>query len=167
MGTKACESCGEMVDEAKAFCPGCGHAFVEEEKREQASKYESFENTVQFGQTMYNMMLSDMGLNISKPPNAPEKRVEVLEPASVQPDKLPEVPVQVPATAERRVEVLEPVPTPVVPVAPMPPPDRADTPVTEEGSTLRYVVTALVVVFVFVLMVAIFGLAFYWMRFGS
>lgn len=80
MGLKQCDKCGEMVDEAKAFCPGCGHAFVEEEKRQTASSFEKMDNTVQLGQTMYNQMLSDMGLNISKTPQ-PEKRIEVLEPA--------------------------------------------------------------------------------------
>src|SRR5205085_1857589 len=63
-----------------AFCPGCGHAFVEEEKRQVASKFERLDPTVQFGQTMYNQMLEDMGLNLSKAPNSPEKSVTVLSP---------------------------------------------------------------------------------------
>ena len=76
-----------MVDEAKAFCPGCGTSFVDEEKRDSASSFDAMDHTVQFGNTMYNQMLSDMGLNISKAPNAeapkPEaKRVEVLIPAA-------------------------------------------------------------------------------------
>ena len=76
-----------MVDEAKAFCPGCGTSFVDEEKRDSASSFDAMDHTVQFGNTMYNQMLSDMGLNISKEPNAeapkPEaKRVEVLIPAA-------------------------------------------------------------------------------------
>jgi len=58
-----------MVDEAKAFCPECGNVLVEEKQREEESAYESMEGTMQFGQTMYNQMLSDMGLNISDAPN--------------------------------------------------------------------------------------------------
>ena len=85
MGQKQCEKCGEMVGEAKAFCPACGHAFVEEETRKEASAYERMDNTVQFGQTMYDMMLSDMGLNISKPAEQPAKRIEVLSPAAAPP----------------------------------------------------------------------------------
>ena len=83
MEQKQCEKCGDMASEAKAFCPGCGHAFVEEEKRQQASEFEKKGNTVQFGQTMYNQMLSDMGLNISKTPDPAPKRIEVIVPAAV------------------------------------------------------------------------------------
>ncbi|MEO7539589.1 MAG: hypothetical protein ABIV21_06155 [Pyrinomonadaceae bacterium] len=100
MGLKQCGQCSEMVDEAKAFCPGCGNAFVEEQKRE-ASEFDRLDNTVQFGQTMYNQMLSDMGLNISKQPEpakAPESvvrraekpsqtRIEVIVPAAAAPAK--------------------------------------------------------------------------------
>ena len=81
MGLKQCTKCSEMVDEAKAFCPGCGNAFVEEEERQQKSEFERSENTVQFGQTMYNQMLSDMGLNLTPTPPPAEKRVEVIAPA--------------------------------------------------------------------------------------
>jgi len=73
-----------MVDEAKAFCPGCGHAFVEEQKRQKASEFERQDNTVQLGQTMYNQMLSDLGLNLSKT-GVPEKRVEVIAPVVPEP----------------------------------------------------------------------------------
>ena len=79
MALKQCDKCSEMVDEAKAFCPGCSNAFVEEERRE-ASEFEKLDRTVQFGQTMYNQMLEDMGLNISDTPNPVEKRVEVITP---------------------------------------------------------------------------------------
>lgn len=68
-----------MVDEAKAFCPGCGHAFVEEQARKEPSVFESMDGTMQFGQTMYNQMLTDMGLNISSAPNKP---AEVVQPAA-------------------------------------------------------------------------------------
>ena len=80
MALKECDKCSEMVDEAKAFCPGCGHAFVEEQTRSEASSFDAAESTVQLGQTMYDQMLSDMGLNTSKAPNPPEKRVEVIAP---------------------------------------------------------------------------------------
>ena len=85
MALRQCDKCSEMVDEAKAFCPGCGHAFVEEETRKMASNFDTMDSTVQLGQTMYNQMLSDMGLNTAKAPNPnpPEKRVEVLAPVAV------------------------------------------------------------------------------------
>jgi len=84
MGLRQCEKCSEMVDEAKAFCPGCGHAFVEEQKRQKASEFERQDNTVQLGQTMYNQMLSDLGLNLSKT-GVPEKRTEVIAPVVAEP----------------------------------------------------------------------------------
>lgn len=84
MGLRQCDKCSEMVDEAKAFCPGCGQAFVEEEKRQEASKFEKMSSTVQFGQTVYNQMLEDMGLNISGAPNPVEKRVEVIAPINTE-----------------------------------------------------------------------------------
>lgn len=82
MGLKQCDKCNEMVDEAKAFCPGCGNAFVEEEKRQDKSEFDRMDSTVQLGKTMYGQMLSDMGLNISKAPNPAEKRIEVLAPVA-------------------------------------------------------------------------------------
>jgi len=78
MGQKKCEKCGEMADEVKAFCPACGNAFVEEEKRQAASKFEKLDSTVQFGQTMYNQMLEDMGLDISSLPKPAKKSAEVI-----------------------------------------------------------------------------------------
>jgi len=91
MALRQCDKCSEMVDEAKAFCPECGNVLVEEKQREEESAYESMDGTMQFGQTMYNQMLSDMGLNISA---APDKKVEepvaphVIEPV-VQPTVQP------------------------------------------------------------------------------
>src|ERR1043165_5404347 len=92
MPDKECPQCHEAVDEAKAFCPACGHAFVDEQTRTDTSAYESADHTMQMGQTMYNSMLSDMGLNVKKEPKGtpladaaagtPEKRVEVLKPAA-------------------------------------------------------------------------------------
>jgi len=76
MSSKQCEKCGEPVDDAKAFCPGCGHAFVAEHERIETSEFESQGRTVQMGQTMYNAMLSDLGLNISGAPGRADKSVE-------------------------------------------------------------------------------------------
>lgn len=70
-----------MVDEAKAFCPGCGFAFVSERVRGGISDYEAKGHTMQLGQTMYNQMLADMGLNISKAPNPVEGKNEPVAPA--------------------------------------------------------------------------------------
>ena len=75
---KQCDTCGEMVEEAKAFCPGCGNAFVEEKTRGSISEFDLSNRTVQLGQTMYNQMLSDMGLSISKAPNREAAYVEPL-----------------------------------------------------------------------------------------
>lgn len=79
MGSKQCGRCGEDVDEAKAFCPGCGNAFVEEEERKTVSGFELSNDTIKLGDTLYNQLLSDMGLSISKQPNKGE--------ISVPPDK--------------------------------------------------------------------------------
>ena len=75
MGSKQCGKCGETVDEAKAFCPGCGHAFVEEEKRT-VSEFDMQNETVRLGGTMYNQLLSDMGLSISRSPKKSDSKSE-------------------------------------------------------------------------------------------
>lgn len=85
MALKQCDKCSEMVDEAKAFCPACGNAFVEEERRSVSTNFEEMDMTVQLGQTMYNQMLSDMGLNVSKAPDVKEKVVEVAAAVPVAP----------------------------------------------------------------------------------
>ena len=88
MSQRQCDKCGEMVDEARAFCPGCGHALVEEKKRSTTSEFESLDHTQQMGQTMYNRMLSDMGLNISNRPKAPQQQaanVTAVRPAATTP----------------------------------------------------------------------------------
>ena len=59
MAFKQCDKCNETVDEAKAFCPACGNAFVEEERRSITTNFEEMDMTVQLGNTMYNQMLSD------------------------------------------------------------------------------------------------------------
>lgn len=79
MGSKQCGKCGEDVHEAKAFCPGCGNAFVEEEERKTLSGFELSNDTVKLGDTLYNQLLSDMGLSISKSPNKPETTVEPIK----------------------------------------------------------------------------------------
>ena len=84
MALRQCEKCNEMVDPAKAFCPGCGQPLVEEETRVTSSNFDSMDLTAQIGQTMYNQMLSDMGLNISPTTEAVESRVEVLEPIQAE-----------------------------------------------------------------------------------
>lgn len=81
MGHKQCEKCGELVDEAKAFCPGCGNAFVEEKTRSSVSEFDQSRRTVQLGQTMYNELLSDMGLKHQLRKGPDEKRIEVIAPA--------------------------------------------------------------------------------------
>lgn len=106
MADKFCPQCGEKVDEAKAFCPACGHAFVAEEKRTDTSAYEQADHTMQMGQTMYNSMLSDMGLNLKK---EPEKRIEVLKPVAVQP-----------AQTLQPVVGTQPAPTPTPEIGPPP-----------------------------------------------
>ena len=86
MGEKQCGKCGEMVDAAKAFCPGCGNSFVEEKERTSVSDFDLSDKTVRLGDTMYNQMLSDMGLSISKQPERDEnKRVEAIAPAAPTP----------------------------------------------------------------------------------
>jgi len=97
MGEKQCGKCGEMVDEAKAFCPGCGNSFVEEKERTSVSDFDLSDNTVRLGDTMYNQMLSDMGLSISKQPKRDDKqRTEAIAPA------VPTPPAAI--RAEQRVE---------------------------------------------------------------
>ena len=103
MGQKQCGKCGEMVDEAKAFCPECGHAFVEEKKRTSVSDFDRENPTVQLGATMFNQMLSDMGLSTSKEPNRPDKaRVEVIAPVVPTPTPEPERAPQPPPRSGRR-----------------------------------------------------------------
>ena len=86
MALRQCEKCSEMVDDAKAFCPGCGHSFVEEEKRQQSSGFEQMDSTVQLGQTMYNQMLTDMGLKGGKPGDKPQAQtLTPIEPAAPAP----------------------------------------------------------------------------------
>lgn len=106
MAVKQCDKCNETVDEAKAFCPACGNAFVEEQKRSATTNFEEMDSTVQLGQTMYNQMLSDMGLNVSKSSEVQEKVIEVAAAAPAAPVQpvAPSAPVQpvAPAPAKSR-----------------------------------------------------------------
>jgi hypothetical protein len=110
MALRACEKCHEMADEAKAFCPSCGHAFVDEQKREKPSEFDSMDGTMQFGKTMYNQMLSDMGLNINAAPSGAEKpKTQVITAAPLEPKSSPAVPPPVeaaPADEKRRNKLL-------------------------------------------------------------
>ena len=106
MAEKRCAKCGEMVDEAKAFCPGCGHSFVDEKQRETVSDFDQSNRTVQLGETMFNQMLSEMGLNISK-----QHKLDDIDPDAVGPMAPPEVSrsaesTQVPAPVARRTKMI-------------------------------------------------------------
>jgi hypothetical protein len=81
MSSNKCEKCGEMVEAAKAFCPECGSPLVIEEQRSSVSEFDASAGTIQFGQTVYNKLLSDMGLNISELQIAPPQD----HPAETQP----------------------------------------------------------------------------------
>ena len=141
MAEKTCPQCSETVDGAKAFCPACGHAFVTEEKRTDSSAYEKMDSTVQMGQTMYNNMLSDMGLNVKR---EPEKRVEVLKPVAVQP-----------AQTLQPVAGTRPVPTP--------PPAPALAETAEKKGNKKIWIIAIVVALLLVLIfaAAVIGVALY------
>ena len=73
MSFKKCEKCGEMVGEAKAFCPGCGYSFVDEEEREEDSEFDVSGGTMNISESAYDVLLSDMGLNISETTEAPDQ----------------------------------------------------------------------------------------------
>lgn len=127
---RECGKCGESVAESKAFCPGCGAA-MDEEATTAAS--DNFDGTMQFGQTMYDRLISDMGLDLgakpvaemgSTPPtDAAEKATEAArqplpplrQPAEqvvLKPAARPataEV-VLTPATASKEVAQMSPVP---------------------------------------------------------
>lgn len=101
MGEKQCGKCGEIVDEVKAFCPGCGNAFVDERERETKTDFDLSANTIRLGDSLYNKMLADMGLSISKQPNRDEPSGESIAPAT------PENPT----VASVRSSVVQPSPT--------------------------------------------------------
>lgn len=95
MDLKACTNCGESVDATKAFCPGCGNPFVLEQQRDQDSEFDASGSTVQFSQSAFNMVLSDMGLNLAESPYQPTKaKVKVVAEPAVKPivDPAPDSP---------------------------------------------------------------------------
>lgn len=145
-----------MVDEAKAFCPSCGHAFVEEQKRTEPSVFESMEGTMQFGQTMYNKMLSDMGLNISAAPNKPE---ETVQPAA-QPVAPPIVqPVQPAAQQVLQPAVQAPVHQILQPAVQPQTARQAAVPAKPVGSNkTKWIIIGLVVIVLFLILLIAVGL---------
>ena len=149
MGLRQCDKCGEMVDEAKAFCPACGHAFVEEQKRVEPSVFDSMEGTMQLGNTMYNKMLSDMGLNISDVPNKPAETGPPVAQPPLQPAVQAPVPPPVQQVLQPAVQVVQPA---VQPVA-----RPAVEPAKPVGSSMTkwLIIAAVVVVFVFILLIVI------------
>lgn len=149
MGLKQCGQCSEMVDDAKAFCPGCGNALVEEEKRE-ASEFDRLDSTVQLGQTMYNQMLSDMGLNISAPGQPAQPRVES---AAQKPSDRP---------SQRRIEVI--VPAAAAPAKPAVPVPEVARPVASHRKW--WILGGLLVAAFFLFFIAAAAIVFiYWTRF--
>ncbi|MBP7415961.1 MAG: hypothetical protein KA831_04850 [Pyrinomonadaceae bacterium] len=151
MALRQCDKCSEMVDEAKAFCPECGNVLVEEKQREEESAYESMDGTMQFGQTMYNQMLSDMGLNISAAPNKKFDEPQPAAPEVIEPARPPVQPV---------LQVLQPIETGV-----------ATTPVTAEkpaGGVNRWLIIGGVgAVLLLILLVAAILIGFaLWSRVG-
>ena len=81
MGLRKCNDCGEMVDEARAFCDACGNPFVHEIQPAQSGSPDSSIETVQFNETMFGAILADMGLDLSNPPNIPELPPQASQPA--------------------------------------------------------------------------------------
>ena len=92
MDPRKCEKCGETVDAAKSFCPGCGTPMEAEQERTRVSEYDATAGTVQFGKTVYNQLLSDMGLNIAETKATPARTVveAVPQPIKLAPEKKPE-----------------------------------------------------------------------------
>lgn len=116
MSQRTCDKCGETVSLTKAFCPACGHVLVEEETREDTSEFQQLDGTMQFGKTMYNQMLSEMGLNISVPAEQLSEAVKPVVAEVSQPSPTPPV----------RAEVIQPITTEKLKPAAAPAPARKD-----------------------------------------
>lgn len=116
MSERQCDKCGEMVSVTKAFCPACGHALVEEETRADTSEFQGLDGTMQLGQTMYNQMLSEMGLNISATPEqmteAVKPAVSEIPPAAVKPQQPVKAEVIRPITTETLAPAAPPAAAP-------------------------------------------------------
>ena len=63
-----------MVDEAKAFCPECGNPFVAEETRSEQTEHDRLDGTMMLSKSNYNIMLSEMELDITEQPAAKGER---------------------------------------------------------------------------------------------
>lgn len=61
----------------KAFCSECGAAMVDEDARKHATEHESYQETMRLTKSGYNLMLADMGLNISDAPNMTSERINL------------------------------------------------------------------------------------------
>lgn len=72
-----CEKCGASVLAAKAFCPECGNAMVDEETRKHTSEHDRYDSTMFLSKSSYNLMLSDMDLNISEAPNLTAENINI------------------------------------------------------------------------------------------
>lgn len=102
MSFKECKKCGESVDAAKAFCPECGDPFFEEETRAESSEFDKYAGTMNITKSMYNMMLSEMDLDTSRPAKkkpAPPAVIEsqpapVTEPVKTDPPVHQHPPIQ-------------------------------------------------------------------------
>lgn len=118
MSQRPCDKCGEEVSVTKAFCPACGHALVDEEQREDTSEFQRLDGTMQVGKTMYNQMLSEMGLNISVPSEQVTEAVKPVlsEISTATEPKQPAAPVRTealkPAATERPVPAAAPAARP-------------------------------------------------------
>lgn len=77
MNVIKCEKCGTDVPGAKAFCPECGSAMVDEETRTHTSEHETYDSTMHLSKSSYNLMLADMDLNISDAPNLTAERINL------------------------------------------------------------------------------------------
>ncbi len=72
-----CKTCSAEVSGTKAFCPECGSAMVDEDMRQHTSEHESYEDTMRLTKSGYNLMLSEMDLNISDAPNLTAERINL------------------------------------------------------------------------------------------
>ena len=75
--TVKCKTCDAEVPDTKAFCPECGSAMADEDMREHTSEHESYEDTMRLTKSGYNLMLSEMDLNISDAPNLTAERINL------------------------------------------------------------------------------------------
>jgi hypothetical protein len=77
MALKKCVKCGELADKAKAFCPECGNSFENESVRKEDSEFELSSGTMRITGSAFDLMLSDMGLNISEISDDPAENASV------------------------------------------------------------------------------------------